>query len=79
MKMQRLLLVFFLVFLATGVATSCPVCYGEADPNTASAVNAAIFSLLLVVGAVLSFFATLIFQIRKRMRLNAVDHSNETL
>jgi hypothetical protein len=79
MKLKPVFVFFLLAIVATSVATSCPVCYGETDANTASAVNAAIFSLLLVVGVVLSFFASLIFQLRKRMKVNTPNNSNEEL
>lgn len=77
MKARLIVLTFLVAVLLTSVATSCPVCYGETDANTASAVNAAIVSLLLVVGAVLSFIATFILQIRKRIKLEAMNNSNE--
>lgn len=77
MKIRSLVLLLLLMILATSLASTCPVCYGETDANTASAVNAAILSLLLVIGAVLSFVVSLAFQIRKRMKLLAMNNLHE--
>ena len=77
MKMRTLVTLAVLFVIAGHVALSCPVCYGETDPHTASAVNAEVISLLFVVGAVLSFFVSLIFQIRKRTRLQAGNTTHE--
>jgi len=53
----------------TSSAASCPVCYGQTDTNSASAVNASVIALLIITGAVLSMFGSFIIYLRKRMRL----------
>lgn len=70
MKSKQLILSLALAALFVSVASSCPVCYGETDAHTASAVNSAIISLLIVVGTVLSFFASMFLHWRKRMKLS---------
>ena len=77
MRLKTVLLSLALVVLIMNVASTCPVCYGETDVHTASAVNAAIYSLLIVTGTVLSFFSSLIVYLRKRLRLSSTADSNE--
>lgn len=77
MKLRTFIILALFVVLITNVATSCPVCYGETDANTASAVNAAIFSMLFVIGAVLSFFVSMVLHMRKRIKLESMNNSNE--
>ena len=69
MKHKRVIVPLLVIFF-TDAAFSCPVCYGETDAHTASAVNSAIISLLIVVGTVLSFFASMFLHWRKRMKLS---------
>jgi hypothetical protein len=77
MKVRRMVIVLALSGLVLSVASSCPVCYGEMGGNTASAVNSAIFTLLIVVGAVLSFFASFIVYLRKRYKLTTSANGND--
>ncbi len=63
--------------LISNVALSCPVCYGQSDSNTATAVNASVIVLLLFTGAVLSMFGSLFLYLRKRMKL-AADNNSQT-
>ncbi len=77
MNFKTVVISLVLVILFASVASSCPVCYGETDAHTASAVNGAIFSLLIVTGAVLSFIASFILYLRKRLKLSMADNSNE--
>ena len=79
MKPKYGLLTLILLISCVTVASSCPVCYGQTDAHTASAVNGAIFSMLIVVGAVLSFFASFIIYLRKRMRLLATTDNTNNL
>jgi hypothetical protein len=67
MKSKIVFLFVILVFAVSSAVASCPVCYGETDVHTASAVNAAIYSLLIVTGVVLSFFVSLILHVRRRL------------
>jgi len=76
MKPRTIILFIALIAVVSSVAMSCPVCYGETDVHTASAVNAAIYSLLLVTGVVLSFFVSLILQLRKRMKMASTNNEN---
>jgi len=77
MRVKYVLVSIGLILLIVNVGMSCPVCYGQTDTHTASAVNAAIFSMLIVTGTVLSFFASLIVYLRKRLRLSAATNSDE--
>lgn len=77
MKIRSVLISLALVVVFLSVATSCPVCYGETDPHTATAVNYAIFAMLMVTGTVLSFIASFVVYLRKRLRLSSADNPNE--
>ena len=78
--MKSRIFVFLLTLSAftTTVATSCPVCFGETDTNTASAVNASIIVMLILIGAILSMFGSFILYLRKRARFavenNSINH-----
>ncbi|HEY6953492.1 MAG TPA: hypothetical protein VI758_13885 [Bacteroidota bacterium] len=74
----RTVLALLVLLAFSSLASSCPVCYGQTDSNTASAVNAGIIALLLVTGTVLSFFASLFIHLRRRYKLSLVDTSNES-
>ncbi len=65
----------FVGTLVSSIAEGCPVCYGQTDSNTASAVNASVIVLLLITGAVLSMFGSLFLYLRKRMKLAAENNS----
>ena len=69
-----------LLMTSASAAMSCPVCYGQSDSNTASAVNASVIALLIITGAVLSMFGSFILFLRKRMQLveNNAASSNST-
>ncbi len=69
MKRRILPILLIATVAITSTAASCPVCYGQTDSNSASAVNASIIALLIVTGAVLSMFGSFIIYLRKRMRL----------
>lgn len=77
MRLKKFVTLILPLIAIANLASACPVCYGATDAHTASAVNAAIVSLLLVVGAVLSFFASLILRVRKRIKLASTQDSNE--
>jgi hypothetical protein len=77
MKIKSLFISLALVVVSLSVVSSCPVCYGETDPHTATAVNYAIFAMLMVTGTVLSLFASFFVYLRKRLRLSATDNPNE--
>jgi hypothetical protein len=77
MKIRSVLISLALVAVFLNVATSCPVCYGDVDPHTATAVNYAIFAMLMVTGTVLSLFASFFVYLRKRLRSSATDNPNE--
>jgi hypothetical protein len=76
MKLKTIIILVAFVVFVTNAASGCPVCYGETDVHTASAVNAAIYSLLIVTGMVLSFFVSLILQLRKRLKLSSTNRAN---
>jgi hypothetical protein len=78
MKGRSIIVFLALCGLVANAALSCPVCYGEMQGNTASAVNSAIFTLLIVIGAVLSFFASFIVYLRKRYRLSLTENTNDS-
>jgi hypothetical protein len=77
MKIRSLLISLALVVASLSVAASCPVCYGDVDPHTATAVNYAIFAMLMVTGTVLSLFVSFFVYLRKRLRLSSPNNSNE--
>ncbi len=56
-------------------AMACATCYGTADAPQTHAMNAAIFSLLGVIAAVLSLFATFFVYLMVRARSTAMDNS----
>lgn len=64
------------IILITNVASSCPVCYGQTDTNTASAVNVAILVLLSVTGAVLTSIASVIAYLRKKFKMSLNNNIN---
>lgn len=78
MNYKRVNAIVLFIVLTTNMASSCPVCYGQTDSNTASAVNAGIIALLLVTGTVLSFFASLFVYLRKKYKLSLVNTSNDS-
>lgn len=69
MKRRIAFLLSVMMIALASSATSCPVCYGQTDSNTVSAVNASVIALLIITGAVLSMFGSFIIYLRKRMRL----------
>jgi hypothetical protein len=49
--------------------TLCTVCFGDPNSSMVAGLNAGILSLLAVLIVLLSFFAFLFLQIRKRSKL----------
>lgn len=56
-------------------AMACATCYGTADAPQTHAMNAAIFSLLGVIAAVLSLLATFFVYLMVRARTLAMNNS----
>ncbi len=75
MRARVLSIAIFAGTFVSSVARSCPVCYGQTDSNTASAVNASVIVLLFITGAVLSMFGSLFLYLRKRMKLAAENNT----
>ncbi len=67
--MGRILLVSFVLLLATDRVLSCPVCFGQTESNSNEAVNAAVWMLLGVTGSVLGLLSALFLRIRRRIRM----------
>ncbi len=78
-SLRRTVLPALIIFAASNIAVSCPVCYGQTDSNAASAVNASVLALLIITGAVLSMFGSFILVLRKRLKLaQATSSTNST-
>jgi hypothetical protein len=68
---MRKILFTALLLLAPRVALACPVCFGQNDSPMASATNMGIIVMLVVVGVVLSGFASFIIYLNRRAKLVA--------
>jgi hypothetical protein len=68
---MRITLITMLLLAAPRVALACPVCFGQNDSPMSSGAKMAVIFMLVIVGVVLSAFASFFIYLMRRARMAA--------
>jgi hypothetical protein len=70
----RIVVIATLISAMPRAAFACPVCFGDTNSPLASATNAGILAMLVVVAGVLISFASFFIYLMRRARLANMQH-----
>jgi len=69
----RVFVVSFVMLSVPRIALACPVCFGNSDAPMAKATNTGIIFMLVIVGLMLTAFASFFIYLIRRANRVAVD------